>query len=575
MFSLVYLLTMSGNTEIAQRVLSSQMEKVEQNQFNNLFQTFFAVMERRCRVIIDGETCNNLASLELVEKLGLTTKPHPHPYYMQWVNSYDKIKITEFAHIEFSIGFYKSSADFDIVPMQACHLLLGTPWININDVVHKKVVNRYSFNYNGRKITLKSMTATEILEADLERAERRKNEPFRKEWIISDVTVPSSKSDFVQIKDIALSSVGPNILQHVSKTEDKVIENEQVIVSGKSSLDVLKLSTTHAIIEQHLVDTKSELTLSHDKYSTDFCDKEELCDSSMFIPVPQLVKETDPFVLEPKTYAKNKHLIPIATEKDERKLLSSLNTLGYIEFDTLCALSSLEEKFKCVGLPWLSRCTYHFIGNYNCKGEYMVHRVYMCSNLKSPFAMQQFDEKEGYFKTNPITQSSSCSSLFVLSQQVQFQEGEQRRIMSRMGTTTSASISDFESRTTQNQEGENDEDMTNTHMTKAQAKIEFKAQSTLKSDLFASPVRTAGAGLTKTDAQATYGLRFGRSIYRWKAKEISFPTQLIPYQNTLGVDGNRRNNMTTRICLDAATPVFGPEGLVLPRVARPPPWPPP
>jgi hypothetical protein len=97
----------------------------------------------------------------VVEKLGLTTKPHPHPYYMQWVNSYDKIKVTEFAHIEFSIGFYKSSigfykssADFDIVPMQACHLLLGTPWLNINNVVHKKVANRYSFNYNGRKLHL-------------------------------------------------------------------------------------------------------------------------------------------------------------------------------------------------------------------------------------------------------------------------------------------------------------------------------------------------------------------------------------------------------------------------------------
>ena len=67
-----------------------------------------------------------------------------------------------------------------------------------------------------------------------------------------------------------------------------------MIVSGKSSLDVLKLSTTHATIEQHLVDTKSELALSHDEYSTDLCDKEELCDSSMFIPVPQLVKETVP-----------------------------------------------------------------------------------------------------------------------------------------------------------------------------------------------------------------------------------------------------------------------------------------
>jgi hypothetical protein len=37
--------------------------------------------------MIDGETCNNLASLEMVEKLGLTIEPHPHPYYIQWVNS--------------------------------------------------------------------------------------------------------------------------------------------------------------------------------------------------------------------------------------------------------------------------------------------------------------------------------------------------------------------------------------------------------------------------------------------------------------------------------------------------------
>ena len=84
-----------------------------------------------------------------------------------------------------------------------------------------------------------------------------------------------------------------------------MIEKDQIIVSWKSFLDVLKLSTTRATIEQYLVDTKSELALSHDEYCTDFCDKEELCDTSMFIPVSQLVKETDPFVLEPKTYAKN------------------------------------------------------------------------------------------------------------------------------------------------------------------------------------------------------------------------------------------------------------------------------
>jgi len=62
-------------------------------------------------------------------------------------------------------------------------------------------------------------------------------------------------------------------------------------------------------------------------------------------------------------------------KKDELKLLSSLNTLRYIEFDTLCALSSLEKKIKYGELSWLSRYSYHFIGKYNYKGEYMVHRV--------------------------------------------------------------------------------------------------------------------------------------------------------------------------------------------------------
>ena len=141
-------------SNVAHHVLSSQMEKAEQNQFNNLFQIYFAVKEWRCRVIIDNESYNNLASLELVEKLGLTTRPHPYPYYIQWVNSYDKIKVTEIAHIEFSVGFYKGSLDFDIVPLHVCQLLLGKPWISENNVVHNTIANKYSFKYNGKKLLL-------------------------------------------------------------------------------------------------------------------------------------------------------------------------------------------------------------------------------------------------------------------------------------------------------------------------------------------------------------------------------------------------------------------------------------
>src|SRR6185437_10189132 len=57
----------------------------------------------------------------------------------------------------------------------------------------------------------------------------------------------------------------------------------------------------------------------------------------------------------------------------------------------------------------------------------------------------------------------------------------------------------------------------------------------LKPGLFARLVRTAGRGRTKMDAQATYGLCFGRSRYAWKAKEINFPIQLESRPDSLGV----------------------------------------
>ena len=80
---------------------------------------------------------------------------------------------------------------------------------------------------------------------------------------------------------------------------------------------------------------------------------------------------------------KNKSFLLITSAQDELKLLSSLDTLGYIEFDVLCNRSCLEERlFANSELSWLSHNTYHFIGKYELRGEYMVHRVYICSNPK-------------------------------------------------------------------------------------------------------------------------------------------------------------------------------------------------
>jgi hypothetical protein len=205
----------------------------------------------------------------------------------------------------------------------------------------------------------------------------------------------------------------------------------------------------------------------------------------------------------------------------------------------------------------------------------MVHRVYICSNMKSSFVMKQFDQLEGCVKANHITSSSTCPSLYVLQQHGQLQEGEQGWTTSSTTSTPYAGTNDFESRTTQNQKGENDEYMDVNYMVKAQSIIDSQPQEKLKSSLFMNSVQTTGVGLTKTDAQATYRLHFRCFRYRWKAKKIRFPTHLVPRQNILRADGNCRNKMTSRIYKKSATPVSWPKGLVDPRVARPPCWPPP
>jgi len=58
-------------------------------------------------------------------------------------------------------------------------------------------------------------------------------------------------------------------------------------------------------------------------------------------------------VLESNTCAENRHFLHIASDVDELKLLSSLNTLGHIDFVVWCNLNYLEEKLFAYGdLPW-------------------------------------------------------------------------------------------------------------------------------------------------------------------------------------------------------------------------------
>jgi hypothetical protein len=103
---------------------------------------------------------------------------------------------------------------------------------------------------------------------------------------------------------------------------------------------------------------KIELPLLHDDCTGNSCDKKELCDDSSITYMPQLEHKLDIVSSNPINYAKIRTFNPITSVHDELKLLSSLNTLGYVEFDVLCNLNNSKEKLSfSVDLPWLSKHT--------------------------------------------------------------------------------------------------------------------------------------------------------------------------------------------------------------------------
>ena len=63
----------------------------------------------------------------------------------------------------FSIGKYVDEILFDVVPMEASHLLLGRPWQYDRDVVHNGVTNNFSFVHKGQKVSLTPLSPSEVV----------------------------------------------------------------------------------------------------------------------------------------------------------------------------------------------------------------------------------------------------------------------------------------------------------------------------------------------------------------------------------------------------------------------------
>lgn len=91
----------------------------------------------------------------MVTKLQLPTELHPYPYKLAWLDQKTDLLITRRSLISFSVdNAYKDQIHCDVAPMDACHLLLGRPWIFDRRIQHDGFLSTYSFRFNNRTFTL-------------------------------------------------------------------------------------------------------------------------------------------------------------------------------------------------------------------------------------------------------------------------------------------------------------------------------------------------------------------------------------------------------------------------------------
>jgi hypothetical protein len=153
----------SGRSLGMHKILLTPEKEVESAvQRSRLLRMACIAKDRKCKVIIDSGSTDNLVSSEMVEKLELETTKHPSPYKVSWLHKGHRVSVTKQCLVKFKIGNYHDEILCDVIPMDVCHILLGRPWQYDRNVVHDGRMNTYTLEKDGRLHKLLSIKDKEV-----------------------------------------------------------------------------------------------------------------------------------------------------------------------------------------------------------------------------------------------------------------------------------------------------------------------------------------------------------------------------------------------------------------------------
>jgi hypothetical protein len=117
---------------------------------NGLFHIRVVSKHTKIDTLFDSGSQVNLISEALVKNMGPEMKPHPKPYPLGWVCDKQKINVNKQCRVKFAIASNLiDEVDLDVVSLDICGIVLGTPYLYDRKAVFFCHGNKYHLTKGG------------------------------------------------------------------------------------------------------------------------------------------------------------------------------------------------------------------------------------------------------------------------------------------------------------------------------------------------------------------------------------------------------------------------------------------
>eukprot|EP00253_Pinus_taeda_P030352 PITA_30352 len=79
--------------------------------------------------IVDSGSQKNLILVEVVKRLGLSTRAHPQPFIIGWIHQGRDLRVSQQCHLPYNIKPFTDEVLCDVAPLDVCDVLLCQPYL--------------------------------------------------------------------------------------------------------------------------------------------------------------------------------------------------------------------------------------------------------------------------------------------------------------------------------------------------------------------------------------------------------------------------------------------------------------